>query len=86
MFGEATQVDPAADSLYKNDAAAQEELKQGPSTSGGYPSHTRTLNEGALSHDRAPKEGIDPHSFSITDSHTAVLAGLPNNQKTTPQF
>ena len=31
---------------------------------------------GALSHARAPKEGIDPYSFSIKDSHIAGLAGL----------
>ena len=81
MFREVKQVDPAVGSLYENDAAALEELKQGPSTFGALPSHTRTLNEGALSHVRLPKEGIDPHSFSITDSHDAGLAGyagLPN--------
>ena len=48
MFGEATQVNPGVGSSYVNDAAAYEESKQGLSTSGGSPSHTCTLNEGAL--------------------------------------
>jgi hypothetical protein len=50
MFGEATQVNPGVGSLYENDALAYEELKQGPPTSGGSPSHTRTLNEGAFNY------------------------------------